>query len=97
MLRDRVDEVSLRLENSSEKVSVPVLELAKPSETEVRILKEIYKSREPTQRKMARNLDRKISSISRTLARLETKGLVTKKEGKPSVYSLTRLGSLMLK
>lgn len=96
LLRDRVDEVSLRSESSNEKVTIPLLELAKPSDAENRALDQIDKTRESTQRKMALRTDRKISSVSRVLSDLEAKGLVFKKEGKPSTYTLTKLGTLIL-
>jgi CRISPR locus-related DNA-binding protein len=97
LLRARVDEVSSRLENSSEKVTIPLIEIAKSTDVEIRLLQEIDKARESTQRKMARNTDRRISSVSRVLADLEKRGLVIKKEGKPSIYAITKLGHLMLK
>lgn len=96
LLRNRVDEVSLRLESSNEKVRIPLFELAKLTDAENRVLEEIDKNRESTQRKMALRTDRKISSVSRVLNDLEIKGLVLKKEGKPSTYNLTKVGSLIL-
>jgi CRISPR locus-related DNA-binding protein len=97
LLRTRVDEVSLRLESSNEKVTMPLFELARLTDAENRVLEEIDKNRESTQRKMARRTDRKISSISGVLTDLESKALVFKKEGKPSVYNITTIGSLILK
>lgn len=96
LLRDRVDEVSLRLESSNEKVTMPLLQLAELTDVEYRVLEEIDKNRESTQRRMALRTDRKISSVSRVLSDLESKGLIFKKEGKPSIYSLTKLGNLIL-
>jgi CRISPR locus-related DNA-binding protein len=97
LLRNRVDEVSLRVEDSNEKVTMPLLDLAKPTEAEIRILEEINTKRECTQRKMAHSIDRKISSVSRILTDLEARGLINKRDGKPSIYNLTNLGSLILK
>jgi len=96
LLRERVEEVSLRLESNSEKVTMPLLELSKLTDAEYRVLEEIDKNRESTQRKMALRTDRRISSISRILTDLETKGLIFKKDGKPSIYNPTKLGSLVL-
>jgi CRISPR locus-related DNA-binding protein len=96
LLLDRVDEVSLKLESSNEKVTMPLFRLDELTDAEYRVLEEVDKNRESTQRKIALRTDRKISSVSRVLYDLESKGLVFKKEGKPSIYSLTKLGNLML-
>jgi predicted transcriptional regulator len=45
---------------------------------------------------MARNMDRKISSVSRILEDLQAKALILKKYGKPSMYNITDMGRLML-
>jgi CRISPR locus-related DNA-binding protein len=97
LLRNRVLELSCRVENSSKKVTLPLLPLFKLTQADVRILKKIFKDKESTQREIASDIGRKISSVSRVIMDLEMQGFVSKMEGKPSRYVLTELGSLILK
>jgi predicted transcriptional regulator len=85
------------VENSSKKVTLPLLPLFKLTQADVRILKKIFKDKESTQREIASDIGRKISSVSRVIMDLEMQGFVSKMEGKPSRYVLTELGSLILK
>jgi DNA-binding MarR family transcriptional regulator len=73
LLGDRVQEVSSRLEKRK-KSGIPLLQIAKITDVEIRILKKIQTDGESTQRQIARDTNRKISSVSRILTDLEAKG-----------------------
>lgn len=97
LLRNRVHEVSSRLESSNEKVIIPLFDLTRPTQAEIRILDKIDRNKELTQKEIAEDIDRKVSSVARVLMDLEAKGFVIKSNGKPSRYALTKIGSLILK
>jgi DNA-binding Lrp family transcriptional regulator len=59
------------------KGGIPLLQIAKITDVEIRILKKIQADGESTQRKIARDTDRKVSSVSRILTDLEANGCKT--------------------
>jgi DNA-binding MarR family transcriptional regulator len=73
LLGDRVQEVSSRLEKRK-KSGISLLQIAKITDVEIRILKKIQADGESTQRQIARDTNRKISSVSRILTDLEANG-----------------------
>lgn len=67
LLRNRVHEVSSRLESSNEKVIIPLFDLTRPTQAEIRILDKINRNKELTQKEIAENIDRRVSSVARVL------------------------------
>lgn len=96
ILRGRVEEVATRLESNGKHIVMPVFEPSSLTNSEARVLGELRTSGSQNQRQLATNIGRRISSISRSLSRLEKMGFVKSSGFHPRSYSISPLGQIFL-
>jgi CRISPR locus-related DNA-binding protein len=96
VLRQRVREVAVRLESDGRRVLIPLLEPSKLTQSDARMLRELKSAGYQNQRQLATSIGRRISSVSRTLARLEKMGFVSSRGSRPSTFGITLLGEVFL-
>ena len=95
-LRGRVEEVATRLESNGRHIVVPVLEPSPLTTPDARVLEELRISGSRNQRQLATTIGRRISSISRSLSKLEKMGFVNSSGSHPRSYSISPLGEIFL-
>lgn len=95
-LRHRIKEVVMRLESDGRRVTIPLFEPGKLTRAEANVLVELKSSGSRNQRQLAASVSRRVSSISRTLARLEKMGFVISTGSHPTVFRITPLGEIFL-
>jgi CRISPR locus-related DNA-binding protein len=89
-------EVATRLESDSRHITIPIFEPKPLTHPEARVLKELKETGPQNQRQLAAILGRKISSISRSLAKLTKAGFTSISPSHPRVYTITPLGEIFL-
>ncbi|MEM0287275.1 MAG: CRISPR-associated CARF protein Csa3 [Nitrososphaerota archaeon] len=95
-LRGRVEEVATRLESDGRHIAIPLLEPSPLTSSDARVLEELRFSGLQSQRQLAASIGRRISSISRSLSKLEKMGFVNSSGSHPRSYSISPLGEIFL-
>jgi CRISPR locus-related DNA-binding protein len=95
-LRHRIKEVVMRLESDGRRVTIPLFEPGKLTRAEANILLELKSLGFRNQRELAASVSRRVSSISRTLARLQKMGFVISTGSHPTIFQITPLGEIFL-
>jgi CRISPR locus-related DNA-binding protein len=95
-LRGRVEEVATRLESDGRHIVIPTLEPSPLTTPDARVLEELRASGPQNQRQLAASVGRRVSSISRSLSKLEKMGFVNSSGSHPCSYSISPLGKIFL-
>jgi len=96
LLGDRTKSISVKLESDGRRIYLPQLKMERPSSVEIKVLGEL-RGNPTNQRQLANVLNRRVSSISRTLDTLEKSGMIETSNSHPKVYSITKYGEIFLK
>jgi CRISPR locus-related DNA-binding protein len=97
LLKDKVEMLSTRLETDGSQVTIPLMESDKLSPADFRLLQDLRSLGRATQRELVSVVGRRISSVSRIVARLQRRGLVEVSGSHPRIYALSSLGEVFLK
>lgn len=95
-LRGRVEEVATRLESDGRRIVIPILEPSPLATSDARVLEALRSSGTQNQRHLAASIGRRISSISRSLSKLEKMGFVNSSRSHPRSYGVSPLGEIFL-
>jgi len=97
LLVDKVEIISTRLETDGSLVTIPLIEVNNISTSDFKLLQNLWQLGNGTQRQLSDIIERRISSVSRNLARLKRMGLVEVSESYPQIYKVSPLGEVFLK
>ncbi|MGQ9719405.1 MAG: CRISPR-associated CARF protein Csa3 [Nitrososphaerales archaeon] len=95
-LRGHIDEVATRLESDGRHIMIPILEPSPLTTPDAKVLEVLKSSVPQNQRQLATAIGRRISSISRSLSKLEKMGFVNSSVSHPRSYSVSPLGEIFL-
>jgi len=97
LLKDKVETVSARLETDGSRISIPLLGSIAVSRPDLRLLQELESLGRGSQLQIAKIMAKRISSVSRSLARLQRMGLIEVSASHPRIYVVSSLGRVFLK